>query len=110
MELANRLLGPLLGLPRFPVVAFPPVPFPPQAKVAAVDRLLGDRPAAWIDDLLGSAAYEWAASRAAPTLLLAVDPAVGLTRALVDRALDWAGDQAPGAGRGRTTRSPGSGP
>jgi hypothetical protein len=107
-ELANRLLAPLLGLPRFPVVPFPPVPFAPAAKVPAIDRLAGDRPAAWIDDLLGPEAYDWAAGRVAPTLLLAADPAVGLTRALVDRALDWARDAGNGPeGRagGATVRS-----
>jgi hypothetical protein len=105
-EEANRLLGPLLRLPRFPVVAFPAVPFPPEAKVPAIDRLVGDRPAVWIDDLLGPAARDWAANRAAPTLLLPADPAVGLTREIVDRAWDWA----VSVGRARTTRSPGSGP
>lgn len=87
---ANRLLGPLLGLPELPYVAFPPVPFPAARKVASIDRHLGDRPAAWIDDLLGPEAREWAAARTAPTLLLEVDPAVGLTREVVDRALAWA--------------------
>ena len=37
-------------------------------------------------------AYDWAARRPAPTLLLAADPAIGLTRELVDVALAWAGD------------------
>lgn len=91
-ELANQLLGPLLGLPRVPVVAFPSLPFPPEDKLPAIDRVLGDRPAVWIDDMLGPAAYAWAAGRAAPTLLLPADPAVGLTRELVDRSLDWARD------------------
>jgi hypothetical protein len=89
-EEANRLLGPLLGIPRLPVVRFPQIPFPADLKVPAIDALAGDRPATWIDDMLGPAAYDWAARRPAPTLLLPADPAVGLTRDLVDRALAWA--------------------
>ena len=58
----------------------------------AIDALAGDRPAAWIDDMLGPVAYDWAARRPAPTLLLPADPAIGLTRELVDHALAWAGD------------------
>jgi hypothetical protein len=94
-EQANRLLAPLLGIPRLPVVPFGQVPFSADLKVPAIDALAGDRPAAWIDDLLGPAAYDWAAHRSAPTLLLPADPAVGLTRELVDRALAWAADQEP---------------
>jgi hypothetical protein len=89
---ANRLLGPLLGLPELPYVRFPPMPFEPALKVPAIDRHLRDRPAVWIDDLIGPEAREWASSRAVPTLLIEVDPAVGLTRDDVDRALRWAAD------------------
>jgi hypothetical protein len=105
-EQANRLLAPLLGLPRYPVVVFPVVPFGPEAKVPAIDEYAGDRPAAWIDDLLTPSAYAWAAARTAPTLLLPADPGTGLTRDLVERALDWG----ISGGRGRTIRSRGSGP
>jgi len=105
-EEANRLLAPLLGVPRMPVVPFPQVPFSADLKVPAIDALAGDRPAAWIDDMLGPAAYDWAARRVAPTLLLPVDPLVGWNRQIVERALEWA----VSAGRAPTTRSPGSGP
>jgi len=91
-EEANRLLGPLLGIPRLPVLPFPQVPFSADLKVPAIDALAGDRPAAWIDDMLGPVAYDWADHRPAPTLLLPADPAIGLTRELVDHALAWAGD------------------
>lgn len=91
-EEANRLLGPLLGTPRLPVLPFPQVPFSADLKVPAIDALPGDRPAAWIDDMLGPVAYDWAARRPVPTLLLPADPAIGLTRELVDHALAWAGD------------------
>ena len=62
---ADRLLAPLLGVPRLPVVPFPRTPFTADLKVPAIDALAGDRPAAWIDDLLGPAASHWAA-RARP--------------------------------------------
>lgn len=91
-EEANRLLGPLLGMPRLPVLPFPQVPFSADLKVPAIDALAGDRPAAWIDDMLGPVAYDWAARRPVPTLLLPADPAIGLTRELLDHALAWAGD------------------
>jgi hypothetical protein len=42
--------------------------------------------------MLGPVAYDWAARRPAPTLLLPADPAIGLTRELVEHALAWAGD------------------
>jgi hypothetical protein len=89
-----------------PVVPFPQVPFSADLKVPAIDALAGDRPAAWIDDMLGPGAYDWAARRVAPTLLLPVDPLVGWNRQIVERALEWA----VSAGRAPTTRSPGSGP
>lgn len=87
---ANRLLGPLLGLPGLAFVKFPPLPFPAALKVPAVSRHLGDRPAAWLDDMLTAEARVWAATRHIPTLLVDVDPVVGLTRQHVDLVLEWA--------------------
>lgn len=89
---ANRLLAPLLGLPELPFVEFPPVPFSPLDKVPAVARFVGPRPAVWIDDALTAEARAWAASREAPTLLVDINPAEGLTRDTVDRCLLWAAD------------------
>jgi hypothetical protein len=89
-EYANARYLPLLGVAPLPVVRFPPAPFEPELKVPAVAAVVGDRPAAWIDDNHTDAGRRWAAGRAAPTLLVAVDPAVGWTRADVDRVLDWA--------------------
>jgi hypothetical protein len=48
------------------------------------------RAAAWVDDMLTTAVHEWAAARKAPTLLVDVDSAAGLTRTNVDRLLAWA--------------------
>jgi hypothetical protein len=91
-EDANLLLAPLLGLPRFPVILFPPKPFDPREKVPPVAAFVRDRPAAWVDDALTPPAHAWAEGRPSPTLLIAADPAVGLTRAAVDRLASWSLD------------------
>lgn len=87
---ANRLLAPLLGLPELPVVGFPPIPFDPREKLPAVATYVGDRAVAWIDDALPPEAHNWAAGRDISTLLISVDPVEGLTRRVVDQALEWA--------------------
>jgi hypothetical protein len=87
---ANEHYLPLLGAGPLPVVRFPPVPFAPELKVPAVAAVVGDRPAAWIDDNHTESGRRWAAGRAAPTLLVSIDPAVGWVRADVDRVLRWA--------------------
>lgn len=91
---AHEVLAPILSIPRFDFVRFPPPPFHPREKVPAIDAFTGDRAAAWLDDLLGPEAREWAASRVAPTLLVEVDPSVGLTRSHVDELRRWAISQA----------------
>jgi hypothetical protein len=88
-EYANELYLPFLGVKPLPVVRFPPVPFEPELKVPAVSATVGDRAAAWIDDNHTLAGRRWADERAAPTLLVSTDPAVGWTRADVDQVLDW---------------------
>jgi hypothetical protein len=67
----------------------------PSAETAAwkldeIDRYAGDRPAAWIDDLIDDRCREWAEARSAPTLLMATETAVGLSHGHVDRLLEWA--------------------
>jgi len=47
-------------------------------KLASVERFVGDRPAAWIDDELHGDAYAWAALRTVPTKLLSPDPRGGI--------------------------------
>jgi hypothetical protein len=87
----RALLVELLALPAFgPAVTLPAGQFDPREKVPAVAAVAGDRPLAWIDDMLTSEAWEWAATRAAPTLLVPIDPAIGLARADVDELVDWA--------------------
>lgn len=91
---ANRLLSPLLQLPSLPVIGFPPVPFPPGAKLPPIIKYAGSRPLAWIDDAIMPAAHTWAGQRGIPTLLIGIDPAEGLTRPVIDQALRWA-DELP---------------
>jgi hypothetical protein len=70
-------------------VQFPGTPFPPSAKVPAIAQFVADRAVAWVDDDHADEAWEWARLRAAPTLLLPVDPAVGLTAAHIERLRGW---------------------
>ena len=86
---ANVYLCPHFGLPELSFVVFPPAPFAPAAKVPAVDAFVGRRPVAWVDDIVTVEARDWAREREAPTLLVEVDPAVGLTRDAVDDLLAW---------------------
>jgi hypothetical protein len=59
-------------------------------KLAAVDVHAGARPLAWIDDAFNDACHAWAAARAAPTLLVATEPPVGITEAHVRGLERWA--------------------
>ena len=89
-ENANRVLCPFFDLPELPTVALPHAPFEPRHKVPAIAAVVGERPAAWVDDMLTPEARDWAAARTAPTLLVDVDSATGLARTDVDRLLGWA--------------------
>ncbi|WP_436533831.1 HAD domain-containing protein [Actinoplanes sp. HUAS TT8] len=92
---ANRLLAPFLGLPALPVVGMPVGIFDPGDKVPRIDAFAGGRAAAWVDDLHAPAAWEWAAARRFPTLLVPADPAVGLTRVMVEGLLAWVAEVCP---------------
>ncbi len=93
-ERANEYLPRLLGLtgPELPVLSFerPAVWGSAHWKVEAIDEYAGDRPAAWIDDNLDESCERWARERAAPTLLVHTDPAVGIAEEHVERLLEWA--------------------
>jgi len=80
---ANRLIAPILGLPELPVIEFERDASGRFSKLPTLARFAADRPLAWIDDELSDAARAWAAGRAARTLLLDADPAIGLTEQLV---------------------------
>jgi HAD domain in Swiss Army Knife RNA repair proteins len=60
-------------------------------KLEAIEAHAGpERAVAWIDDAHDASCARWAAARAGPTLLVATDPAVGLTEAQVTTLLRWA--------------------
>jgi hypothetical protein len=84
---AHQLLGPILDLAEFPFVPMPPIPFPPEEKVPVASAFVGERAAAWIDDMIGDTAMRWAQARTAPTLLVPIDHKTGLTRPTVDQLL-----------------------
>lgn len=90
-EEANLRFAPLIGITAtFPVLAMPAAPFHPGDKLLLIDGFAQARPVAWMDDAHTAEARHWSATRAEPTLLIPVNPAIGLTRAAVDQALTWA--------------------
>jgi Swiss Army Knife RNA repair-like protein len=99
-EKANEYLPHALGLDGpWPHVSFERADGPGRTtqghwKLDAIDAHAGERALAWIDDAHGTACEAWAAARAAPTLLVTTEPAVGLTEPHVERLLGWAGSLA----------------
>lgn len=89
---ANRLIAPVLGLPRFPALIPSRRPFYPAEKVQHVVALAGHRILAWVDDDFADSALRWTADRRTPTLLIAVDPSIGLTERHVAQLRTWAAD------------------
>jgi hypothetical protein len=76
---APLLIAPPLGLPPdLPVIEFTRGRADETWKLHAVRDFVGDRPLAWVDDELGSDAYQWAEERKSQTLLVQPDPTVGL--------------------------------
>jgi len=60
-------------------------------KLEAIEAHAGpERPVAWIDDDHDPSCERWAETRPGPTLLVATDPAVGLTDEHVTTLLGWA--------------------
>lgn len=96
---ANRLIGPILGLPSFPVIEFPRDEEGRFAKFPTIARIVDDRPLVWIDDELTPTAHAWARDRVARTLLLDTDPAIGLTQEIVAAATAFALDADIGGSR-----------
>ena len=86
---AHEILGPILGVREFPFVPMPDIPFLPAEKVAAVVAYAGSRAVVWLDDAFGPEAFNWAARRAEATLLVPIDPAIGMLRSHIDEALAW---------------------
>jgi hypothetical protein len=90
-EKADEHLVHALSLPaRPPFLTFSAAPSTAHWKLDGVVGHAGERPAAWVDDAFDDACRAWAAARAAPTLLVATDPAVGLTAAHVEALEAWA--------------------
>ena len=109
-EKASDHLVPVLRLPvRPPFLTFSAPTGTAHWKLDAVDGHAGDRPAAWIDDAFDDSCHAWAAARDAPTLLVATDPAVGMTTTSVARLERWArglGGSGGPAGRLRPCPAP----
>jgi hypothetical protein len=93
-EKANEYLPLALGLAgALPVLSFDRTPAAGHAhwKLAAIERFAGpERPLAWIDDALDGACRQWAKARAAPTLLVDTEPAIGLAHEHVAALRAWA--------------------
>jgi hypothetical protein len=88
---ADEHLVHALHLPaRLPFLTFSRAPSTAHWKLDGVIAHAGERPAAWIDDMFDDDCRAWAASRRAPTLLVATDPAVGLTAEHVAMLEEWA--------------------
>jgi len=88
---ANRLICPAIALPELPVIEFPlagtDFGF---RKLPSVIESVGDRACAWIDDEHHPAHYDWARERDVPTLIVDIDPAVGLTAGVAADLAGWA--------------------
>ncbi len=98
---ANECVAPLFELPWLPVIRFDDgFTLGETWELAAIQRFVGNRPCAWVDDVIGDDAHRWAKDRSVPTLLLDIDPSTGLAAPHVERLLAFAahlGDQAHGA-------------
>lgn len=102
-ERAEEHLPSLLGLPtdipylRFARDSTPGASLRAHWKLDAIDAYAGPRALAWVDDAFNDACLGWAAQRAAPTLLVATEPAIGLTATHAAELAHWA------SGLGRST-------
>ncbi len=112
-ERAEEHLPHLLGLPAgLPFLRFERSPGQGHAhwKLAAIEAYAGMRPLAWIDDSFNQACHEWAAERAAPTLLVRTIPEHGLTSREAELLAAWARGHSPERptppGAGATARKP----
>ena len=62
-------------------------------KLPVVQEYVGDRAVVWIDDRISDETWSWAEERAAPTLLVAIDPGVGLGPAELEQVERWVAEQ-----------------
>jgi hypothetical protein len=95
---ADDHLPAVLGLPRgLDHISFDAIPGPPDSsrhwKLAAIEAYAGPgRALAWVDDGHDASCQAWARARTSPTLLVATDPAVGLTAGHVAQLERWAAE------------------
>jgi hypothetical protein len=95
-EKANEhLVGVLTLAGPLPFLTFPPADGGRHWKLASIEAHAAQRPLAWVDDAHDDGCHAWAADRAAPTLLIATDPAIGLTDAHVEELERWAREPRP---------------
>lgn len=100
---ANRLLAPLLGLPELPVIPCfdNGMNFVYERrkidrrhhKVPMIEKYVGDRPFAWVDDEVGQPDLDWAELRTdktAPTKIIPIDCRMGLLGHHVVKLTEWA--------------------
>jgi hypothetical protein len=93
---ANSLIAPAIGLPELPVIEFPrrdSYPFGQIFKRDDVEQYVGGRAFAWLDDDFEPGDLEWAKTRTeggSPTLLLHIDPKVGIVQQDVNQVAEWA--------------------
>lgn len=106
-DAANRTVGPAIGLQRdWDVVPIDramagPVVFGYNWKAVSIRAGADGQPFAWLDDFMTEADRLWAEDRVfdegIPTLLLRIDPDVGLQPGHLDQVRDWAAStQGPG--------------
>lgn len=97
-EKANEHLPGALGIPGpLPYLTFGPATGPAMApprhwKLDAIDAWAGpNRALAWLDDAFDDGCHAWAVRRPGPTLLVATEPAAGLTDRERNALLGWVG-------------------
>jgi hypothetical protein len=112
---ANEWIAPAIGLPELPVVEWPPQSDHKQSpdglfwKTRPLIDYAAGRPFAWVDDQLTAADWRWCAEHhPAPTLLLPIDPARGLTDGDVAALTRWTYLHASDAASSHSTDSLGS--
>jgi hypothetical protein len=91
-EKATEHLPHLLGLGPFPHLSFPVADGSEHWKIGSVSEYAGERALAWVDDAFDESCWAWAERRAAPTLLVATEPACGLDEAGAGRLAAWAAE------------------
>jgi len=91
-------LSKLLGFPAWPYLTFDGAARFGSAdwKLAPLQEYARGRPLAWVDDNLDSICYAWARTRSEPTLLVEVEPQLGLQPVHVEALSGWAKSLAAG--------------